>query len=160
MQRRAPVGCDQAGARAALAPGPSKITLARRTQKPQVDMIARSAKPRARPGGHDLRYILCALGWIFALAALAAAGWAAALGGPADILTRPLGELWFRLHPGSLNLSQAVIERYICPPLWDPAISSVLLSPAALVFAVLAMAFLLACSFRRLRARFAPTRSR
>lgn len=106
-----------------------------------------------------MRYFLCALGWIFALAALASAGWAAALGGPAGILSRPLGELWFRLHPGSLNLLQAVVERYIWPPLWDPVISSVLLTPAVLVFAILAAAFLLACYFRHLRARLAPRRT-
>jgi hypothetical protein len=107
-----------------------------------------------------LRYILCALGWIFALATLAAAGWAAALGGPAAILSRPLGELWFRLHPGSLNLLQAVVERYIWPPLWDPAISSILLSPATMVLAILAVAFLLACYFKRLRARIAARGAR
>ena len=142
---------------AALAPQAPDATLAPRTMRPQVDKTARRAGTHTRLGGQDLRYILCFLGWVFALASLGSAGWAAALGGPAGILTRPLGELWFRLHPGSLNLLQAVVERYIWPPLWDPAISSVLLSPATLVFAVLAVAFLLACYFKRLRARFGAT---
>ncbi|MGF1609938.1 MAG: hypothetical protein ACFCUQ_11120 [Kiloniellales bacterium] len=45
----------------------------------------------------------------------------------------PLGQIWFALDPGSLNLVQAVIERYVWPPLWDPAILWVLQQPAALV---------------------------
>ncbi|MEM9442102.1 MAG: hypothetical protein AAGA73_16800 [Pseudomonadota bacterium] len=40
------------------------------------------------------------------------------------------GELWFNLHPYSLNLSQAVIQRYLLPSLWDPVIVSVLQWPA------------------------------
>ena len=39
------------------------------------------------------------------------------------------GELWFRLHPYGLNLSQAVIQRYLHPGLWDPAIISLLQWP-------------------------------
>jgi hypothetical protein len=46
------------------------------------------------------------------------------------------GELWFRLHPGSLNLTQAVVQRYLLPELWDPVIITILLWPAALVLAV------------------------
>ena len=41
-----------------------------------------------------------------------------------------LGARWFALHPASLNLAQAVIERYIWPPLWDPAITTLLLWPS------------------------------
>lgn len=40
------------------------------------------------------------------------------------------GELWFKLHPYSLNLSQAVIQRYLLPSLWDPVIISLLQWPA------------------------------
>lgn len=45
---------------------------------------------------------------------------------------RPIaaGELWFRLHPYSLNLSQAVTQRYLLPSLWDPVIISMLQWPA------------------------------
>ncbi len=45
---------------------------------------------------------------------------------------RPIaaGELWFTLHPYSLNLSQAVIQRYLLPSLWDPIIVSLLQWPA------------------------------
>jgi len=40
------------------------------------------------------------------------------------------GELWFKLHPYSLNLSQAVTQRYLHPSLWDPIIISILQWPA------------------------------
>ncbi len=41
-----------------------------------------------------------------------------------------LGARWYGLHPASLNLSQAVIERYVWPPLWNPGITSILLLPS------------------------------
>lgn len=40
------------------------------------------------------------------------------------------GELWFRLDAGSLNLIQAVVQRYIHPVLWDPLLVSLLQWPA------------------------------
>lgn len=33
-----------------------------------------------------------------------------------------LGGIWFAAHSDSLNLSQAVIQRYIHPAIWDPAL--------------------------------------
>jgi hypothetical protein len=41
-----------------------------------------------------------------------------------------LGSRWYGLSPGSLNLSQAIIERYVWPPLWNPGITTILLWPA------------------------------
>src|SRR5215471_13264755 len=38
-----------------------------------------------------------------------------------------LGQLWYDLNRSSLNLVQAVVQRYIHPFLWDPVIVSVLL---------------------------------
>ncbi len=46
------------------------------------------------------------------------------------------GELWFNLHNGSLNLIQAITQRYIFPSLWDPILVTVLLWPAFLVIGV------------------------
>ncbi len=54
----------------------------------------------------------------------------------------PLGRLWYALGPGSLNLTQAVVERYIWPPLWDPVLITVLQWPAAAVLAVPGMGLL------------------
>ena len=45
-----------------------------------------------------------------------------------------VGQLWFDLSPSSLNLAQAVVQRYISPFLWDPIIVTILLCWA---FAVL-----------------------
>jgi hypothetical protein len=38
-----------------------------------------------------------------------------------------LGELWFELDRGSLNLVQAAIQRHIWAPLWDPGMTTLLL---------------------------------
>jgi len=85
-------------------------------------------------------------GWLLLLAALAVAGWELlAPSETAGFALRPLGELWYRLSPGSLNLLQAIVERYIWPPLWDPAIVGVLRLPALLVFAVPALIILAGC---------------
>lgn len=58
-----------------------------------------------------------------------------------------LGQLWYWIHPGSLNLMQAVIERYVHPFLWDPIIINVLLAPAGVL--LLAIGIVLALIFRR-----------
>jgi hypothetical protein len=42
----------------------------------------------------------------------------------------PSGELWFMIHVGSLNLIQAITQRYIHPALWDPVIAALLQWPA------------------------------
>lgn len=47
-----------------------------------------------------------------------------------------LGGMWFAIHKASLNFTQAVIQRYIAPWLWDPVIQWVLLQPAAAVLAL------------------------
>ena len=46
---------------------------------------------------------------------------------------RALGQLWYTVDPGSLNLLQAVVQRYLFPWLWDSAIVWVLLQPAFVV---------------------------
>ncbi len=60
----------------------------------------------------------------------------------ADFSFAPLGRLWYSLDPGSLNLTQAIVERYIWPPLWDPVLITVLQWPAAAVLAVPGMVLL------------------
>ena len=62
-----------------------------------------------------------------------------------------VGELWRDLHFGSLQLAQAVVQRYLHPALWDPAIVWVLLLPAWLVFAVPGLALSILCRKRRRR---------
>ena len=47
----------------------------------------------------------------------------------------PLGQLWYSFDPGSLNLTQAIVERYIWQVLWDPVLLTVLQWPGAAVLA-------------------------
>src|ERR1700747_1428961 len=61
-----------------------------------------------------------------------------------------LGQLWYDFSPSSLNLVQAVVQRYIHPFLWDPIILSVLLCWAFAVFMALGL-LILALSTRRRR---------
>lgn len=64
----------------------------------------------------------------------------------------PLGQLWFDLNRSSLNLVQAVVQRYIHPYLWDPIIITILLCWAFAVLMVLGL-LILAISGRRARRR-------
>ena len=58
-----------------------------------------------------------------------------------------LGQLWYQLNRSSLNLVQAVVQRYIHPFLWDPIIVSILLSWAFAVLMVIGALLLIV--FRR-----------
>ena len=69
-----------------------------------------------------------------ALAMLAIDAWAW-IGGARKLTAA--GELWFRLAPESLGLTQAVTQRYLFPWLWDPIAVWALLQPAAVVLGVL-----------------------
>jgi hypothetical protein len=68
-----------------------------------------------------------------------------------------LGQLWFDLDRSSLNLIQAVVQRYIHPFLWDPIIVTVLLWWAFAVLMVLGL-LILVLSGRRTRAGTAISR--
>ncbi|MEL6337753.1 MAG: hypothetical protein AAFS07_03245 [Pseudomonadota bacterium] len=64
------------------------------------------------------------------------------------------GELWYRVHPGSLQLLQPAVERHLHPALWDPWIQGVLVGPAFAVPLVIALVLLmLARAFRPRRRR-------
>ncbi len=51
----------------------------------------------------------------------------------------PLGEIWYAIDRGSLNLVQAVVERYVHPFVWDPVLFTIIGLPAAPFFAFLAL---------------------
>jgi hypothetical protein len=98
------------------------------------------------------------IGWIFFLAGLAVL----ARDGFVWIETKQwaplaLGQLWYDLNRSSLNLVQAVVQRYLHPYLWDPIIVTVLLWWAFAVLMVLGV-LILALSRRRTRAPTAVTR--
>ena len=42
----------------------------------------------------------------------------------------PLGELWFSHLPTGLNLTQAIVQRYLTPKMWEIVFVPVLLMPA------------------------------
>ena len=50
----------------------------------------------------------------------------------------PLGQFWFEIHSDSLNLTQAIIERYIAPQIWS-AMLFVLETPAWIILLILAV---------------------
>jgi hypothetical protein len=59
-----------------------------------------------------------------------------------------LGQLWYDLNRSSLNLVQAVVQRYISPFLWDPIIVTILLCWAFAVLIVLGLLILALCRSR------------
>lgn len=78
------------------------------------------------------------IGWILIAAAATTLGRDAILGYERGHLAlAPLGEVWYALDRGSLNLLQAVTERYLHPFLWDPILFTFIGLPAAPLFAVL-----------------------
>ena len=100
-----------------------------------------------------MRIVARLFGLFFLLAALlVVAADLAAAGQGSDTEIMSLGALWYSLNPASLNLVQAVIERYIWEPLWDPVLLAVLQWPAAPAFGLLGVV-LMVLSFLRLPAR-------
>jgi hypothetical protein len=68
-----------------------------------------------------------------------------------------LGQLWYDLNRSSLNLLQAVVQRYVHPFLWDPIIVTILFCWAFAVLMVLGL-LILALPDRRGRAKEALSR--
>ncbi len=71
------------------------------------------------------------LGWLFILGGLTVLGrdliawWDAG-----EFQPIVLGQLWFDLHPGSLELLQPAIQRHVHPALWDWVVQPLLLGYA------------------------------
>jgi hypothetical protein len=90
-----------------------------------------------------LKFILRALGSVLlALAIILGISDASRSIAESALVLKPLGQLWFELSPETLNLSQAVIQRYVHPAVWDPVLQTVLTWPAWSVFAGLGLIFL------------------
>jgi len=73
-------------------------------------------------------------------------GWTTAQSVPTSF-----GELWHSVSPASLNLAQAVIQRYLHPVLWTEVVQPLLLVPAAAVFGGIGVVALVPSALRRLR---------
>ncbi|MEW5420833.1 hypothetical protein [Amorphus sp. 3PC139-8] len=83
------------------------------------------------------------VGTVLFLLGLAAAGYDIYMSVQIDKpASTSLGELWFSLDKGSLNLAQAVVQRYLSPTLWDPYIQMLLLAPGWLVLGGFGIVFL------------------
>ena len=54
-----------------------------------------------------------------------------------------LGSVWFAVHPSSLQAIQPIIQRYIHPIVWDPAIQWMLLQPSFVIFSVFGIALMI-----------------
>ena len=59
-----------------------------------------------------------------------------------------LGQLWYDLNRSSLNLVQAVVQRYLHPFLWDPIIVTILFCWAFAVLMVLGLLILALSGWR------------
>ncbi len=79
------------------------------------------------------------LGWILVAVALVVAGVALALWLSGQNFALVAGQLWYQFHPSSLNLTQAIVQRYIHPALWDYVLLPILQEPA---YKALSIAFL------------------
>lgn len=89
-----------------------------------------------------MRFIIRTFSLIFlAIAILAAVADALQSVAISRVSLSPLGAAWFNFHPDSLNVSQAIIQRYVHPIVWDPIIQWVLLQPTMAVFLVLSFLF-------------------
>ncbi len=81
----------------------------------------------ARMGGTATR----AFGWVLVILALAALAYelhASIQAGGYRMIEA--GALWFSFDVGSLNLAQAIVQRFIHPYLWDPVVAGMLQGPA------------------------------
>ena len=80
-------------------------------------------------------------------------------GGALDYRPAALGQVWHKWHAPSLNLLQAIVERYIWPQLWRYVLLPLLLSPAWIVMAAKGL-ILVALSYVRMSAHKAVNPSR
>jgi hypothetical protein len=89
------------------------------------------------------------IGWVFLLAALVVLGRDLIAWYDTGVLSPiVLGQLWFDLDRGSLNLAQAVVQRYVAAWLWDPVITALLLLWAVPVLALPGLALIYFCQQR------------
>ncbi len=87
---------------------------------------------------------------IFLVGFLAVAGLGGWLAAQGQDLSAPAGRVWYQTHTGSLNLIQAVTERYVSQTLWDEVLFPALLWPTWGLLSGFALVFLIAFGLTRL----------
>ncbi len=60
------------------------------------------------------------------------------------VMLKPLGQSWYETSPETLNLAQALVQRYLLPAIWDPFLIWVLNQPGFAVMAVLSLLLFIA----------------
>lgn len=81
-------------------------------------------------GSVHATYAWMVFGVALCLAALVAIGFdLATLSGAGRYEAITPGRIWFQTHVGSLNLVQAIVQRYVHPGLWDPLMVTALRWP-------------------------------
>jgi len=83
---------------------------------------------------------------IFLVGFLCVAGLGGWLAAQSHDLSAAAGQVWFQIHAGSLNLVQAVTERYVSQIFWEDVLFPALLWPAWMPLTGLALVFLIAAS--------------
>lgn len=111
------------------------------THEPDPTRIARPRLPRLGAVAGGWLILLAATAFVAEIAAALMSGMYRALA---------TGEVWYALDQGSLNLAQAVIQRYVHPAIWDALADTVLIAPAWAVLGVVGLAAL-AASLARAR---------
>ncbi|MEP3046754.1 MAG: hypothetical protein ABJL55_01795 [Roseibium sp.] len=99
------------------------------------------------------RFIFRVIGYVFlAGAIIAGISDASSSIAQSNLVLAPFGQIWFEMSPETLNVSQAVVQRYVHPGLWDPAIQTLLTWPAWAVLAPIGILFLWLGASRRKQA--------
>jgi hypothetical protein len=102
-----------------------------RSERKQAMSIIKPRVSSTRSGHGLLLQVAGTVGWALAAVALITLAYELnAYSESGAYRAIPLGELWFNVHVASLNLVQAVVQRYLHPFLWDPIITTVLQWPA------------------------------
>jgi hypothetical protein len=112
--------------------------------------IAVETMPSGRPSSPLWARAAHGAGWLLLGGAIAALGDEVALA-VARGAYQPVaaGDLWYRLDVSSLNLVQAITQRYLHPVLWDPVIAGVLQWPAWSLLGGVGAALVVAFPWRR-----------
>ena len=71
-----------------------------------------------------------------------------------SVVTTPLGTSWLTVSPATLESTQAAVETWLHPALWDPAAIFILKLPGFVVFGLIAL--LLYAVGRRRQRRMSP----